>query len=165
MVLVKKYGLKAIIIPGLSIGIIIWTAFFISHSGMISTGTRADRAIFIEVFIAPFLLVIGGAVSEIFRRREQQSAWTPGIPFFTGFLGAGTATIMLFTGTAITQYLPLLEPGLVPRLTYIIGHVMMNMPIIIIVSIVYALFSLAGGYGMHWKMKREEERKNFQKNS
>lgn len=48
----------------------------------------------------------------------------------------------------------LLEPGLTLRLTLVVGHVMMNIPIIIVVSAFCSLFSLVAGICMHGILKR-----------
>lgn len=145
----SKLNNPAIIIPGLVSGFIIWIAFFLNYAGIIPVWTQAHRAVFIELFLAPLLLVIAGAVSEIIRSREERQGWTPWIPYSAGFLGAGTAGFLVFTDTAVKQYLPLLEPGIAPRLAYVAGHVLMCIPIIIGISAFFALFSVVGGICMH----------------
>ncbi len=121
---------------------------------MIPVGTRAYRAVFIELVLGPLLLVIAGAASEMIRDRDGRYDWTPLIPSCAGFLGAGTGMVMVFTGTAMTQYLPLMAPGIAPRLAYVIGHILMYLPIIIVLSAFYCLFSLIAGICTHWILTR-----------
>lgn len=149
----------AILVPGFLSGFVIWALFFLSHTGMIPAGTQAYRAVFIELVLGPLLLVIAGAASEMIRDRDGRYDWTPLIPSCAGFLGAGTAMVMLFTETAMTQYLPLLAPGIAPRLAYVIGHIRMYIPIIIVLSAFGSLFSLIAGICTHWILTRADTTK------
>jgi hypothetical protein len=156
-----KSGLRAIIIPGLSFGVIIWAAQFASDQYLISSGLVGMRATLFPVMtfiVTPLLLLITGFVSEIIRNRGQDTKWTPWIPWTAGFLAMGTAFLLFRIVSSANQYVPHMAPGILPRLSYVTGDFVIYFPVLLVISTLFAFFSLAGGYGMHWKRVREEKR-------
>ena len=152
---------KAIIIPGLLFGFIIWAAQFASDQILIRAGFVSVRSTLFPIMafiVTPLLLVVAGIVSEIIRKKEQGSVWTLWIPYTAGFLGMSIAFLLFRIVSSANQYLPYMAPGILPRLSYMTGNIILYFPVLIVVSTLFAFFSLAGGYGMHWKLAREEKR-------
>ena len=72
--------LRAIIMPGLSFGVIIWAAQFASDQYLITTGFVGMRSTVFPIMafiVTPLLLLITGIVSEIIRNRELDAEWAP----------------------------------------------------------------------------------------
>jgi hypothetical protein len=114
-----KTELKAIFFPGLSFGVIIWAAQFTSDQCLISSGFVGMRSIvfpIIAFIVTPFLLLITGIVSEIIRKREQDTEWAPSIPYKAGFLAMSLAFLLFRIVSSVNQYLPFMAPGILPRL-------------------------------------------------
>jgi hypothetical protein len=157
----KKPGIKAIIIPGLSFGVIIWAAQFVSDQYLISTGFVGMRSTVFPIMafmVTPLLLIITGIVSEIIRNREQNTGWTPWIPYKAGFLAMSLAFLLFRIVSSVNQYLPYMTPGFLPRLAYVTGNLIMYFPILLVISTLFACFSFAGGWGMHWILMRKGKR-------
>jgi len=152
---------KAIIIPGLLFGFIIWATQFASDRVLIMTGIVSMRSTLFPIMafvVTPLLLVVAGIVSEIIRNREPDTRWAPSIPYAAGFLGMSVAFLLFRIVSSANQHLPYMAPGILPRLAYVSGNLIMYFPILLVISILFACFSFAGGYGMHWKLAREEKR-------
>jgi len=152
------YSYKAVIVSGLLFGIIIWAAQFASDQCLIMTGfvsLRSTLFLIMILFVTPVLLVIAGAVSEVMRNREPGTRWAPGIYYLTGFLGMSSAFFLSRVVSSANQYLPYMAPGILPRVSYMTGDIIMHLPELLVISTIFAFFSLAGGYGMHRKLKRE----------
>jgi hypothetical protein len=62
------------------------------------------------------------------------------------------------TESSMDQYLPFIEPGLIPRLGFVIGEVIITLPFLLILGGIFALFSLAGGYCAHRVLKKARNR-------
>jgi hypothetical protein len=152
----KPY-IKAIIIPGLSFGLVIWAVQFASDQYLISTGFTGMRATLFSItvlIVIPLLLVITGVVSEIIRNRERDTGWTLFIPYAAGFIAMSIAFLLFRIVSSVNQYLPYLSPGIMPRLSYVTGNIIMYFPVLIVISTLFAFFSLAGGYGMRRNQMR-----------
>ncbi len=159
--MVKKPGRGAIIVPGLLFGFIIWAAISGSDRYLTATGDVGMRStlFFWMVFLVlPILLSAGGAVSEIFRCRENRTCWAPGISYLAGLLAVMVAGILFMTESSMDQYLPFIEPGIIPRLGFVIGTVIITLPFLLIIGLIFALFSLAGGYCAHRVLKKARNR-------
>jgi hypothetical protein len=152
---------KAIIIPGLLFGLVIWAAQFASDQILITAGFVSMRSTLFPIMafiVTPLLLVVAGIVSEIIWKQEQGTVWTLWIPYKAGFLGMSLAFFLFRVVSSVSQYLPYSDPGIVPRLAYMIGDFIIYFPVLIVASTLFAFFSLAGGYGMHGKRARDEKR-------
>jgi hypothetical protein len=152
---------KAIIIPALLFGFIIWAAQFASDQYLISTGFVGMRSTVFPIMafiVTPLLLAVAGIVSEIIWKKEQGTVWTLWIPYTAGFLGMSIAFLIFRIVSSANQYLPYMAPGILPRLAYVTGNIIIYFPILLMVSAIFAFFSLAGGYGMHRKLVHEKKR-------
>ncbi len=163
----KKPGRSAIIGPGFLFGFIIWAVMSGSDAFLTSTGNvglRSTLFLFMVIFVAPVLLIITGIVSETIRRRENRSGFTLQIPYLAGFLAVLVTGFLYLIKSSADQYLPMIEPGLVPRLGFMTGTVIMTMPFVLMIAAIFALLSLAGGYGIHCiheKTGDQEEKNRF----
>jgi hypothetical protein len=163
-----KPGLRAIIIPGLSFGLIIWAAQFASDQYLISTGFVGLRSTVFPLMafiVTPLLLLITGIVSEIIRNREQDTEWAPSIPYNAGFLAMGLAFLLFRIVSSFNQYLPYMAPGILPRLAYVTGNLIMYFPILLVISIIFAGFSFAGGWAMHRILMRKGQQSDLPEKS
>jgi hypothetical protein len=163
-----KPDIKAIIIPGLSFGIVIWAAQFASDQYLISTGFVGLRSTLFFIMVAcviPVLMVITGVISEVIRNREACSGWTLFIPYKAGFLAMGLAFLLFRIVSSVNQYLPYIPPGILPRLAYVTGNLIMYLPILLVISTLFACFSLAGGWGMHRILIRKGKRTDSKEKS
>lgn len=148
----KKPGRVAIIVPGLLFGLVIWAVITGSDNYLTSTGDvgmRSTLFFWMVFFVSPLLLSAGGVFSEILRRRENHTSWEPGIPYLAGLLAVIVACVLFVTESSMNQYLPFIEPGLIPRLGFVIGSVLISIPFFLIIGAIFALFSLTGGYCAH----------------
>jgi len=162
-----KSKLRAIIIPGLSFGVIIWSAQFASDQCLISSGFVGMRSTVFPIMafiVTPLLLLITGIVSEIIRNRELDTGWAPSIPYKAGFLAMSLAFLLFRIVSSVNQYIPYMAPGILPRLAYVTGNLIMYFPILLVISTLFACFSFAGGWGMHrirmrkWKRSDSPEK-------
>jgi uncharacterized membrane protein len=119
---------------------------------------RATLFPVIAFIVTPILLLITGFVSERIRNREQDTKWTPWIPWTAGFLAMGTAFLLFRIVSSANQYVPHMAPGILPRQSYMTGDLVIYLPVLLVICTLFAFFSLAGGYGMHRKLVREEKR-------
>ena len=149
----KKTGLAAIIIPGLLFGILYPAIFFVTMTYLeptLPSGLKGGFLSLTMVFlIAPALLVIAGALSEKLCQREPRSGRVLPGPYCAGFLGVFVACNLIMAVSSANQYVPYLEPGLMPRLAFVTGYLIFICPVVMLVSAVFAGFSLAGGWLMH----------------
>jgi hypothetical protein len=60
------------------------------------------------------------------------------------------------------QYLPMIAPGLMPRLWFITGKVILSIPFLLMIGAIFALLSLAGGYGIHRIHEKAGDRREEQ---
>lgn len=161
-----KSDLNAIIIPGLSFGIIIWAAQLVSDQCLIISGFVGMRAILFPVMalvVTPLLLVIAGIASETLRKREGDTRRALSIPYAAGFLAMGLAFLLFRIVSSVNQYLPYMAPGILPRLAYVTGNLTMYLPIHLAISTLFAFFSLAGGWYMHRKTCSPDKRRVTEK--
>ena len=142
----NKSDVMGTLIPGFIAGCIIGLALIAIRFYPVLPGLLAERFFILAYCIAPLLLIMTGGVAELLRTSGQRTGWKPKIPYCAGLLGSGIALLLDFSYSAMTQYIPILEPGLAPRLAFASGRVLILIPIIIIVSGIFALFSCAGGY-------------------
>ena len=152
--------LRAIIMPGLSFGVIIWAAQFASDQYLITTGFVGMRSTVFPIMafiVTPLLLLITGIVSEIIRNRELDAEWAPSIPYKAGFLAMSLAFLLFRIVSSVNQFDPYMSPGILPRLAYVTGNLIMYFPILLVISTLFAGFSFAGGWGMHRILMREEK--------
>lgn len=159
--MLKKPGRVAIIVPGLLFGFIIWAAISGSDRYLTVTGDVGMRStlFFWMVFlVSPVLLSACGAVSEIFRCRKNRTGWMPMISYTAGLLAVMVAGILITAESSMDQYLPFIEPGLIPRLGFVIGKVIITVPFLLIIGVIFALFSLAGGYCAYRVLKKARMR-------
>lgn len=151
----------AIIIPGISFGIIIRAAQFASDRFLFFTGLVSMRSTVVPVMVfivTPLLLVMTGVVSEIIRNRHQVTRWTPFISPAAGFLAMSIAVLLFRRVSSVNQYIPANAPGILPRLSCVAGDLVMWAPALPGISTLFSVFSLAGGYAMHKKLVRDEQR-------
>lgn len=163
-----KPGCRAVIIPGFVSGILIWAVVFASDRYISATGHMEMRfTVFslVVLLFVPLFLIAGGIVSEIIRNREGRTGWTPLISYLAGFLGGSTAVILTAVTASVDQYVPYLDPGMMPRLAFVSGSVMMYLlnPVSLSVIAIVSLFSLAGGYLVHIIRIRAEKSRTSQK--
>lgn len=149
-----KHGCSAVIVPGLIFGTFIWAVIFASDTYISATGHEELRSpvfYLVVVLLVPFFLITGGIVSEIIRDREGSTAWTPWISYLAGFLGCSTAVNLTAVTASVNQYVPYLDPGVMARLVFVSGRVMVYLlnPVSLSGIAIFSLLSLAGGYIMH----------------
>jgi len=100
-------------------------------------------------FIAPALLVIAGAVSETICQEKPHAGRGLLVPYCAGFLGVFVACNLIMAESFTNQYIPYLEPGLMPRLVFVTGALIFIFPVVMLVSALFDGFSLAGGWLMY----------------
>ena len=146
-----KPHMKAIIIPGLLSGFLIWLLFSTGRDFFLSMfgEFRPVMTIIMAFIIVPVLLVITGAISEKIRKRDPVAGRELLVPYCAGFLGVFVACNLIMAVFSANQYVPYLEPGLMPRLAFVTGYAIFIFPVVMLVSAVFAGFSLAGGWLMH----------------
>ena len=150
----NKTDRMAIIIPGFLSGLILAAIIFASDV-YVMLGTRADRFSFVAFIVAPVVLAAAGSVSVIIRHRKERRGPSPWSLYLTGFIGTITAISLMLALGAMTQYVPSMDPGLFPRLSFIFGYLLFCLPLVVPVSAIFAFFSLAGGVLMHGKLEPE----------
>jgi hypothetical protein len=156
----NKTDLKAIIFPGLVSGFLIWLLFTIGRDFFISVfdESRPVMTIIMAFIIVPVLLVITGSVSEKIRKSDPGAGRGLLVPYCAGFTGVFFGCNFVMAGSYATQYVPYLEPGLIPRLAFVSGALIFIFPVVIMVSFFFAGFSLAGGWYVHRNSNQEKER-------
>ena len=156
-----RAGRSAIIIPGLLFGILYPVLFFSAMTCLepfLPPGIKGGFLFLVMVFIiAPVLLFIVGIASALVRSREDQAALNPWISYLAGFFGAAMAVFLIILGMYWNQYVPIMAPGLLPRLAFLAGMEIFCLPVLLIISTVFAFFALGGGYTMHGRSKRIEK--------
>ena len=104
--------------------------------------------------ITPASLFITGIASESLRDREDHSSWKPWILYMAGFLGTGIAIFLIILGMYRDPYVPYMAPGLQAHLIFLAGMEIVYLPVLIILSIFFAFFALAGGFFAHRRSGR-----------
>ncbi|MFA5236583.1 MAG: hypothetical protein WC362_01850 [Methanoregula sp.] len=158
----SRPGRSAIILPGLLFGILYPAIFFVTMTYLeptLPSGLKGGFLSLAMVFlIAPALLFSTGIASERLRSREDRAVWRPWIPYLAGFVGAVLAIFIIIIGMYMDQYVPYMEPGLLPRLAFVAGMELFCLPVLLAISTVFACFALAGGYAMNRRSKRADTR-------
>jgi len=152
---------SAIIIPGLLFGILYPALFFSAMrylEPILPPGMQGGFLFLVMVFlIAPALLFVAGIASAQVRSREDQAPLNPWISYLAGFLGAAMAVFLIILEMYWNQYVPTMASGSLPRLAFLAGMEIFCLPVLLIISTVFAFFALAGGCTMHWRSKRTEK--------
>ena len=152
---------SAIIIPGLLFGILYPVLFFSAMTYLepaLAPGMNGGFLLLAMVFlIAPALLFIVGIASARLWDREGHATPNPWIPYLAGFLGAAMAVFLIILGMYRDPYVPTMVPGILPRLAFLAGMEIFCLPVLLVISTVFAFFALAGGCAMHWRSKRTEK--------
>lgn len=143
-----------IIIPGLLFGIL-YPVLFLSvamyHDQANQSGLSwGPLIVAIDLLlIAPALLGMTGAFSEKLRQQGSCSDRVLTGSYCAGFLGVFVACNLIMGVFSANQYVPYMEPGLMPRLAFVTGYAIFIFPVVMLVSAAFAGFSLAGGWLMH----------------
>ncbi|MDD1687597.1 hypothetical protein [Methanoregula sp.] len=157
----EKINTNTIIIPGMLFGILYPVIFFVTMTYLeptLPSGLKGGFLSLTMVFlIAPALLVIAGALSEILHQREPRSGRVLPDPYCAGFLGVFVACNLIMAVFSANQYVPYLEPGLMPRLAFVTGYAIFIFPVVMLVSAVFAGLSLAGSWLMHRRSEVAEK--------
>jgi hypothetical protein len=161
--MVDKPGFGAVIIPGFISGFLIWTVVLASDSYISAAGhveLRSTVFSLVVLLFVPLFLITGGILSEIIWNRVGHSGWTPLVSYLAGFLGCSTAVVLTAITASVNQYVPYLDPGMIPRLSFVPGSVIVALlnPVSLSIIAIFSLFSLAGGYIMHIIRIRAEKR-------
>lgn len=146
----RKPDLQAIIIPGILFGIL-YPALFLWAMGYLEpalpSGLKGGYLACTLLFLgAPVLLLMTGFVSENLILRKSRTGWVPFIPYCAGFLGVFLACNLMMTISSAHQYVPYMEPGLMPRLAFVTGYLIAILPGVLLVRALFPVFSLAGAY-------------------
>jgi len=140
---------SAILIPGLLFGTLIWAAISGGSAWLTAIGQAGGRAtLFMTTMLTavPLMMIAAGAMAEWLAGHTPPAAWKPSVPYLAGFLAGLCAGCLSAIESGMTQYLPLIEPGLIPRLAFALGRVIMYMPFVAVLGALFALFALVGGY-------------------
>ena len=157
----KKYFFSAVITPGLLFGIIIWAVISGGSTWLTATGMEGWRStLFMATMLTavPVLMIAVGAIAQKIFLRDHPGIWNASVPYLAGFVAGLGCGCLSAIESGLTQYLPILEPGLIPRLIFTAGRVVIYMPFVALLSAFFALFALAGGYCMY----RTREKKSMQ---
>ena len=148
--------IRAILIPGLSAGILIGAVIGGGDNFLTSTGMVGMRSAYFGsvAFVAgPAILFVAGFAAERLRYRADptETGYMPGIPYAAGFLGAFVAICLMF----LIEYLmlpvsaqnvpPFIPPDIPGRLAYTSAYILFCLPVILPVSCVFGLCSWIGG--------------------
>jgi hypothetical protein len=153
-----RYRCAAVIVPGLFAGFLIW-GIILATDAYLNIGTRADRFAFVAFIVAPVLLATAGILAELIRKWHRSTGSAPWTWYLAGLIGASVALSLMLAAGAMTQYVPFMEPGLLNRLAFVVGYVLFCLPIVLLISAVFAFFSLAGGALIHRKREPENPEK------
>jgi len=148
----------AVVAPGLLFGIIIWGVISGGSTWLTATGMEGGRSTLFMVTMltaVPLLMIAVGAVAQKIFARTYPAIWNASVPYLAGFLAGLCCGCLFAIESGLTQYLPLLEPGLIPRLVFTAGRVIVYLPFVALLSAFFALFAVAGGY--LWYYIREEK--------
>jgi len=144
---------SAIFIPGNLFGIlysILFIAATICLEPALPYGLKGGSlACTLVFFIAPALLVIAGAVSGTICLGKPHADRGLLVPYCAGFLGVFVACNLIMAISYTNQYIPYLEPGLIPRVVFVTGALIFIFPVVMLVSALFAGFSIAGGWLMY----------------
>lgn len=153
----KMPGIKSIIIPGLLSGIAISVvlaglAFLRDHLRAHDPMVNLAPVLLAPLVVVPVLFIAAGAVAEKNHETDYPAIWKPSVPYLAGFLAGNCAG--LITGFAwgmneyetMCMYVLHIHPELEPQLIYALGRALLYWPFAEILSLILALFSLAGGY-------------------
>lgn len=154
----KKYILSAVIIPGLIFGMIIWGVISGGSYWLTAIGMEGGRStLFMVTMLAavPLMMIAVGAIAQMIFERGHPGIWNASVPYLAGFLAGLCCGFLDAVESGLTQYMPILEPGLIPRLVFTAGRVIIYMPFVALLSAGFALFALAGGYLVYhvWEKK------------
>ena len=71
------------------------------------------------------------------------------------------AFLLLRVVSSVNQYHPIMAPGIQPRLACVTGDLIIYPPVILPIRILFAFFSLAGGWIMYGILMRKREADGF----
>jgi|GEM_PF-1445772 len=140
---------SAVIVPGLLAGIAIWAAISGGSAWLTATGHEGGRAtLFMATMLTavPVLMFAAGGAAAAMHRRDRPGAGNLRVPYLAGFFAGLCAGFLMAVESGLKQYVPHMLPGLLPRLAFTAGRVIIYMPFVAILSIFYALCALAGGW-------------------
>ena len=153
----KMPGFKSIIIPGLLSGAVI--SVVITGFAFLRDHLRADDpmvnlapVLLAPLVVVPVLFIAAGAVAERIHETDYPGIWKPSVPYLAGFLTGSCAGFITGFAWGMNEYETMcmmvlhIHPELEPQLVYALGRALVYWPFAEILSLILALFSLAGGY-------------------
>lgn len=148
----KNCIFSAVIVPGLLFGIVIWGVISGGSHWLTAVGMEGWRSTLFMVTMltaVPLLMIAVGALAYTIFERASPKIWNASVPYLAGFIAGICCGCLFAIESGLTQYLPILEPGLVPRLVFTAGRVIIYLPFVALLSAIFALFALVGGYFMY----------------
>lgn len=158
----KNSKLSAVLLPGIFFGILLGLIFSagiqILESALVGV-PRAHIYLVMLLIAPPIILMATGIASEKILRRNPFVTFEPLVHYCSGFLAAFIACNLIMAESYMSQYVPYLESGFFPRIAFVIGILIFISPVLIIVSGLFAVFSLAGAWLTH-RMEKLSERQD-----
>jgi len=146
---VIRFRGSSVIVPGLLAGIAIWAAISGGSAWLTATGHEGGRAtLFMATMLTavPVLMFAAGAAAAALYRRDHPGVRRLAVPYLAGFFAGLGAGFLVAVESGLNQYVPHMLPGLLPRLAFTVGRVIVYLPFVAILSVFYALCALFGGY-------------------